>query len=306
MAESQEVKLPSKRDNLQAKAPVHLGATRVKSAIPPSVKSEESEVPKAVAGLGLESLPVSPFPFMKLPSEIRVMIYKEALVAPSEVAVHYRPWWILHTTIEDHAGDEEFHSPALICRIFRVSKTIYAEAMPVYFGCNTFAFVSLDILSVLNKLKPDFRRSIRSLSINFWGLTPAKSVKLLQGCISLRKLLLRVGYRTIRCWKNEFLPLLKAHGVNDLLKLRGIEELKVENASHYAMEEFIKGWEPFVGALQVLKQPRNAVTLRRQDKKDYPPEKAKRTVFGKTNVTTRSERVLTEERSKATYELCHV
>lgn len=227
-------------------------------------------------------------------------IYKEALVAPSEVAVHYRPWWILHTTIEDHAGDEEFHSPALTCRIFRVSKTIYAEAMPVYFGCNTFAFVSLDILSVLNKLKPDFRRSIRSLSINFWGLTPAKSVKILQGCISLRKLSLRVGYRTIRCWKNEFLPLLKAHGVNDLLKLRGIEELKVENASHYAMEDFIKGWEAFVGALQVLKQPRNAVTLRRQDKKDYPPQKAKRTVFGKTNVTTRSERVLNEERSKAT------
>ncbi|KAL8959580.1 MAG: hypothetical protein Q9193_003585 [Seirophora villosa] len=279
MAESQVIKPPSKRDNLQAKAPVHLGITRVKSAMPPSVKSEEPEVLKGVAGLGLESIPVSPFPFMKLPSEIRVMIYKEVLVAPSEVAVHYRSWWILHTTIEDHAGDEEFHSPALTCRIFRVSKTIYAEAMPIYFGCNTFAFVSLDILSVLNKLKPDFRRSIRSLSINFWGLTPAK---------------------TIRCWKNEFLPLLKAHGVNDLLKLRGIEELKVENASHYAMEDFIKGWEAFVGALQVLKQPRNAVTLRRQDRKDYPPEKAKRTVFGKTNVTTRSERVLNEERSKAT------
>ncbi|KAL8650467.1 MAG: hypothetical protein Q9210_003808 [Variospora velana] len=294
MAEPKVPKLPRKLENLQAMTTEDPGASRVKNGISQWVKREVPEVPKGATSLGPESLPVKPFPFMKLPPEIRVMVYKEVLVAPSEVAVHYRVWWILHTTIEDRAGDDEYHSPALTCRIFRASKTLYAEAMPIYFGCNTFSFASLDVLSLLDKLKPDYRRNIRSMSINFWGYTPAKSVKLLQGCISLRRLVLRVGYRTIRCWKNEsFLPLLKSQGVNDLLKLRGIEELKVENANHSAMQDIIKGWTPFVEGLQVLKQPRKAITLRRQDKKDYPPAKAKRTVFGKTNVKTRSERLLT-------------
>lgn len=54
-------------------------------------------------------------------------------------------------------------------------------------------------------------------------------------------------------------------------------------------------WQELLEALQVLKQPYSEAAIRRQDKKDYPPEKAKRTVFGRANVVTRAETRLASE-----------
>lgn len=73
MAEPKVPKLPRKLENLQAKTTEDPGASRVKNGISPWVKREVLEVPKGTTSLGLESLPVKPFPFMKLPPEIRVM-----------------------------------------------------------------------------------------------------------------------------------------------------------------------------------------------------------------------------------------
>lgn len=244
-----------------------------------------------------------PFPFMKLPPELRLMIYKEVLIAPSDIGIHYDNWAdMLLTTVEYDDHGSVYYSPAAACSLFRVSKECYKEAMPVYFGCNNFLFSSLDALTVLNKIKIEYRRSFKSFTINFWGLSPAKSARLLRGCTALRQLSLRMSYRTVRYSGSQFLPLLNWDGVNDLLKVRGITDLKVRPLDYACtgqyLDKFLKGWQPFVKTLQVLKQPYSAAALRRQDMKDYPPKRAKRTVFGKTNVMTRSERKFVETASK--------
>ncbi|KAL8714988.1 MAG: hypothetical protein Q9225_006449 [Loekoesia sp. 1 TL-2023] len=245
-----------------------------------------------------------PFPFMKLPPELRLMVFKEVLIEPSDIGFHYDQWAkLLIATIDDeHDDGGVYYHPAATCSLFGVSKDFYKEAMPVYFGCNTFFFSSLDALMVLSNLKVEYRRSIKSLRVCFWGLSPAKSARLLRGCTGLRQLSLRMGNRRVRYSGMPFLPRLNWDGVNDLLKVRGITDLKVTPFDYKCKgqfpDQFVKGWEPFVERLQILKQPYSAAELRRQDMKDYPPKRAKRTVFGKTNVMTRSERKLVETATK--------
>ncbi|KAI4168994.1 MAG: hypothetical protein LQ343_006025 [Gyalolechia ehrenbergii] len=243
-----------------------------------------------------------PFPFMKLPPELRQMVYKELLVQSQDITISNRYWGFCFDTkigVLEHTNKQVAHSPAATCQIFRASKACYNEAMPIYFGCNSFAFESLDLLLVLDKLRVDYRRNIKSLSVKFWGNSPAKSARLLRGCTALRQLSVEISYATLRYGKSEFLPLLNSNGINDLLKVRGITDLKVtksDGCNRFLRE--MEGWEPFVEALQVLKQPCSAAALRYQYTKDYPPEKAKRIVFGKTNVMTRSERNLTKNAGK--------
>ncbi|KAI4140645.1 MAG: hypothetical protein L6R39_005708 [Caloplaca ligustica] len=300
---------PTSNGDVQASTTTASAAIRLKMAMAIFAKSEEQDtdcstikhIPNQVVAPDIkraEDVPAEPFSFMKLPAEIRVMIFKQLLVVPSDIIVgysHQRKSFYAVDIMNEH-GYDKYHSPAATCQLFRVSKAFYQEAMPVYFGCNTFDFPVLDHLAVLDTLKPDYRRSIRSISFNFSGIAPAKSVKLLYGCTSLRRLSLRVGYGTTRYRQGKRLPLLKACGANDLLKVRGIEELEIRRCRYYlgTFNEEQDEWESFVGALQVLRQPRDAASLRRQDAKDFPPEKAKRTVFGKSNVMTRSERRATD------------
>ena len=86
-------------------------------------------------------------------------------------------------------------------------------------------------------------------------------------------------------------------GLGDLLKVRGIQELQiiVPSALPYSRYYSFNGDvspEFFIKVLQVLKLPRSATSLRRQDEKDFPPEKARRTVFGRANAMTRAERAM--------------
>ncbi|KAL8731778.1 MAG: hypothetical protein Q9166_003225 [cf. Caloplaca sp. 2 TL-2023] len=281
------------------------GITITQAAILKSVDEEmkthgPSEVHDQAAAFEdkeLEVVPTDPFPFMKLPPELRCMIYKEVLVATKCLTVP-RPWWAdrpAHRRVYFHPEDDcdPDHSPSATCQIFRVSKAFYSEAMPVYFGENTFHFQNLNALSlILNNLSAERRRSIMSMAISFWGSHPVKSVNLLQGCVSLRRLSIGVHWGTSRFAVTPFLSL---YGVRDLLKVRGIQVLKVYKEDTYRVgiwDRFSKEWEEFVEALEVLKQPYSKAALSRQDKKDYPPEKAKRTVFGRANVVTRSEKSL--------------
>ena len=78
--------------------------------------------------------------------------------------------------------------------------------------------------------------------------------------------------------------------MKDLLKVRDIVTLKID-ATHSLTECYPGiGMPSFEAALQVLKQPRTSAQLKRQEKKDYPPQKATRATFGKTNFTTRMDK----------------
>ncbi|KAL8698782.1 MAG: hypothetical protein Q9224_001694 [Gallowayella concinna] len=243
-------------------------------------------------------MPKEPFSFMKLPLELRHMVYREALVMPWPLLVSPHPWnWQMcphRCSIKPvEGGRRRDYCPSATCQILQVSKTLYAEAMPVFYGENTFKLGNLESLCFfLTKLKPVNRRSIKSLMVTYDTYCPAKSMKLLQGCVSLRRLSLEFTWGALYYGG---LPWSRIHGVRDLLKIRGIRSLTVHPPTDVTFLPLSLGpdWHRFLEALEVIKQPQSKLTLSRQYKKDYPPEKAKRTVFGKTNVVTRSEKRLT-------------
>ena len=236
------------------------------------------------------------FPLMRLPPELRFMIYKEVLVARRDIIVPrpYIPDYNMRF-YGDKYNCDPYHSSSAACQIFRVSKALYNEAMPVYFGENTFRFKDLDALeTALEILTAERRRSIRSLSINFHGPHPVKSMRLLYECVSLRQLSL--GINNWGTYPNRFgvTPLWQTIcGVKALLKVRGIQTLQVRKVGSYPSGfgwcQSHRDWKKLVSALQVLKQPYTEAALRRRYRKAYPPAKAKRTVFGRANVVTRSE-----------------
>ena len=78
--------------------------------------------------------------------------------------------------------------------------------------------------------------------------------------------------------------------MKDLLKVRNIVKLEII-ATDSLRQHFPEiGIPAFEAALQVIKQPRKPAQLKRQEKKDYPPQKAMRATFGKTNFTTRMDK----------------
>lgn len=157
------------------------------------------------------------FPFMKLPPEVRNMIYKEVLVASKDI--HMQVAWYSYPRSAYDGLRTMNHSPRRTCRLLRISKAVYYEAFPIYFGCNTFYCDGVEALGeFLSKLKKEYRRNIRSLSFHFVGNSPAKSIRLLQGCVSLKSLEIGVTLRMLSdhgLRKPESLKWLP--GLNDLM-----------------------------------------------------------------------------------------
>ena len=257
------------------------------------------------------------FPFMKLPPEVRNMIYREFLedtsiinlialgdpkkvreVSGKPVLSRYDPG--MPPVIPYSQGQFD---PLLL---LRASKAIHDEAYPVYYGRNTFfcrGFAALR--GFLGRLKREYRRNIRTLGFDMWGNPAAKSIRLLQGCASLQYL--HIDCRGVRLWDNlrsdSVLP-----GYTELLKLRGIRSLQilrpVKNDIYRLGSQTYRilrpadtdaYWEQIIEDLQVLQQPRSEAMVRRQDCKDFPLENTKRTVYGKANVQTRSERAIADQ-----------
>ncbi|KAI4251078.1 MAG: hypothetical protein LQ352_005079 [Teloschistes flavicans] len=239
-------------------------------AVAVKASSSDHEKPEAASE--------APFPFMKLPLEIRRMIYKDILRQSTDILVQGFLWW----WTEDHAI-------ATHCRIFLVSKAFHQEAMPIYFGCNTFSFGCTWVLTCgTKKLNVDYRRQIRSIEITWGSDCCSSAAKFLQSCVSLRRLSIKFDGSLFHWFVVPGQrPVFKAWGVGELLKVRGIRDLDltISSGDHYSKE-----YEELFQKLQVLRQPYSAAALRRQDKIDYPPKKAQRSVFGKANVVTRSER----------------
>ncbi|KAI4249581.1 MAG: hypothetical protein L6R42_008923 [Xanthoria sp. 1 TBL-2021] len=240
------------------------------------------------------------FPFMELPPEVRNMVYKEVLKAPWIIDID--AWWNSYPRCSLPQLVTEDYSPGESCRLLRVSKAIHNEAYPVYFGCNTFSCNGFRALrGFLSKLKREYSRSIRSPTFEFWGESPAKAIRLLQGCVSLQYLQIDFTIKTLFEYRSRKSDSLTLPGFNDLIKIRGIRRLRINrpkietNKDAYwetILDKF--DFESFIEGLQVLKRPRSEAMVRRQDRKDFPPEKAKRTVYGKANVKTRSERAIAD------------
>ncbi|KAL8924498.1 MAG: hypothetical protein Q9172_002663 [Xanthocarpia lactea] len=234
------------------------------------------------------------FPLMELPPEIRTMVYEEVLVAsPSISIISQRSAAFMGYTAPRRVLYILDDSARTGCQLLRASKALYHEAMPIFYGRNTFDFGDLDALDgFLKKISIQQRRMITSVALRIRGTTPAKSIRLLQGCVSLRRLEVKVIMGTLDGYDLNRLGQPRAAGIRSLLEIRGINELDVTLPQFFYIwdDQQREAFEELKKALQVLKLPRSIASLRRQDAKDFPPEKAKRTVFGRANVLTRSER----------------
>ncbi|KAL8688015.1 MAG: hypothetical protein Q9218_005968 [Villophora microphyllina] len=248
-------------------------------------KKEESPA-KAMADIASFSedrkpkgVPEAPFPFMKLPLELRNMVYREILQRPKSIIPYRLYYW-----------RRNIESLVPTCRIFLVSKALYDEAVLIFFGYNTFDFISMDILEEhLATMKVECRRQIRSIVVGLSGDRRTEAAKLLRRCVSLRHLSIGLGGSSFRFATPHPPWVLKPWGVQELLKVRGLNIVEVVNLCSTG-GRLREEDSALLKALQVLKQPYSAAALRKQDKVDFPPKKAQRSVYGKTNVMTRSER----------------
>lgn len=174
-----------------------------------------------------------PFPFMKLPLELRNQVYEEFLVLPGKRGPKY-----LRSNIKRARRLRQQKRDAI--NLFLAPRAIYYEAVPIYYGLKIFHFPNVDNLALfLSELKPRFRRSIRSLSVFFWGKTPARAARLLVKCTGLRNLSLCFNVFPAGCMPKKNRRLMKMHGLEDLLRIRGLETLRLE----YVADEGAKDWK---------------------------------------------------------------
>ena len=258
-----------------------------------------------------EEVHVDPFPFDKLPIEIRAMVYKELLVMPSLIIVSpycrayareesspantpeaqslsylkYRRWF---------APDFAKITQNQIVPYFTIGRSVYREAVPIYFGLNTFDFWDLDTFEKFARtIGPDCRWQLSNISVDYSGTAPARAVKLLVGCVGLRKLKLSLSSCSTSSKGQRNGAAIKLFGQKDLVRVRGLTKLDLEFSQYMGHRNYVhctqEEKDALVETLQVLKQPQDPKMLKRQGAKDFP-QKSRRTIFGEANVMTRTER----------------
>lgn len=296
---------------LTCKRALELTQLRMNDAI--DLLSCETFVPKIDIASGPDLEPPSDhelaamesFPFMKLPQEVRSMVYKEYLILPGSISTVGFAWADAASSTKLRR-DCILHQPAhhsyvamdrSVFGLWSVSKALRKESVSLFFRHNDFRFANLNQLQrFLSHISVEGRRSIASIYVGYFGAAPARTFKLLRECVGLRRLTLELQQMSIGTvpWivKLQRYKLMKIHGLADLLKIRGLQIVKVESGGlneSVFIREFDDELVTFKEALQVLKQPHNPAQLRRQEKKDYP-HGVGRTLFGKANVTTRMEK----------------
>ena len=161
--------------------------------------------------------------------------------------------------------DEAYH-----LYLLRVSREFHKQCGLLFYTGNTFkADGSPALLKwIEHDLSTAHRRAIARLIVYWNGVSPKKAMKAVGTCVGLRHLDLR--FRYVRPSGNR-LDWMHIQGLDQLLKLRNIQGLKVSNTEGYpAVNARFQGWDRLLQALQTVKQLRSKSSLTRQDKKDFP------------------------------------
>ena len=255
-----------------------------------------------------------PFPLMKLPTEIRLMIFKEFLVMGGSILFnrsqyfvrkeepgigHFRqnpPPFVLVGKTKWYWGsridEKQMIMQGQCLNLLVASKAIYRETVPIYFGLNTFCFGNLDLFErFIGKLRADFRWQLARVRLGYRGTELARAIKTIISCVGLRELTLDLEPSSIVPTRNARAQ-IRLFGMKDLLKVRGLTKLELTAAeSVYIGNTAIQGtvcqeyMDVIEARLQVLKQPINPKTLKRLSEEDFPVKKM-RTLFCNANVVT--------------------
>ncbi|KAL9021079.1 MAG: hypothetical protein Q9185_001747 [Variospora sp. 1 TL-2023] len=259
----------------------------------PAMERAIQETPKPIS---------SPFPLMKLPPELRIMIYKYHFLQAFDHRADVQ-CWDKRQCEPGGAGcpvacinnGEPLHS------IFRTCKTSYHEAMPLYFSIRDFHFEKLELLGkFLANIGPYHRQHLTSITFDYemLGATPMfhihEAFRLLGECPNLGQLVIKIASHHIA--RKTTLPALST-----LIKIRGLEKVDVRWFDAYWVtyiygDDIPAAKRLICDKLRLLHLPHTPAAVKRREAMGITKFAKLRTTFGRGKPETRAER--SERRQK--------
>lgn len=197
----------------------------------------------------------TPLPFLRLPLEVRLMVYCFVLqIKGYRLMVGKKLYAYEETTPARYAvsGELGLDMPSLseILNPFTVNKQVYQEAMPEFYSKNHFHFPSLRALkNFLNADRSDRRKFMRNVTVNYDSIyVAAAGAKLLAQSDMLQRLTLVVGVTkdetglfTIATSRRKFASVGQIPGFTTLKSIRGLRELNFEPTLDSSLvDEFLR------------------------------------------------------------------
>ncbi|KAL8926739.1 MAG: hypothetical protein Q9208_002813 [Pyrenodesmia sp. 3 TL-2023] len=246
--------------------------------------------------------PSGPFPFMKLPPELRIMVYKYHFADYT-----YRMGGCsCHSKKECEEGHTSRHLTYRYTRgvpphLLAVSKAMYHEVMPLFFSGRLFSFEKIeDLGAFLAQVGPYNRQHITRIQFDYEknGATNIfdihEAFRLLGECPNLSSLSISIGAHHL--WRKAAFPALAT-----LRKIRGIEELKLVFGEAYWVtylygEELGPTREAVAKKFDVLTGPYSPAENKRREANGISKVAEPRIIFGEKKPASRAARV--ERRKK--------
>ena len=260
------------------------------------VAQADTQAPQAA-----QQPPVVPFPFMKLPLELRTMIYRIHFAQPAEPhhlkSVDLMPSLCLFDDPPLRPCPFRMVNGGVPVRVlWTLSKDIYHEAMPLYFKNTEFTFNSLESLAqFLDKIGPYHRQHVSSVNLNITAFdfsmardnclsddqtyAGLQAVKLLRSCPALRRM--KFSLPPTVSHMAETSELFRA-----VLKIRGLDFVDVYRSRSWpgpGAADLIQVQEHNEQALQVLKRPYRAAAIKKREERGISHVVVPRTFFGSIN-----------------------
>ena len=220
--------------------------------------SQRTQSPELVPSLDVDvnGIHGEPFAFMRLPIEIRNMIYRDLLIDSvpiviysaysslyedrrrADVAPAYRrAWHILKRTMVPRVS-----SPKILYQLALTSRGVYREAMPIFFAHTTFELEDLRCVpKFFGSLSPNSRRAVASINLWYVGKAPAAAFKMLATCVGLRRLRINMhDWETHDMMSYPDNDLMNLPGLRECLKMRGIAHVDVAVEREGGLPDFMK------------------------------------------------------------------
>lgn len=222
------------------------------------------------------------FPLMRLPVEVRLIIYEFHFLQDGEAP---------EAENSCQAGEsccaKIYNRNVPVRMLWMASKTLYQEAMPVYFRTKNFQFLEAEhLLAFLQFVGPYHRQHITKITLYLRHIDNAKVFKRIAQCPSLERL--SVVTQPFRYTRME---LMRRPAIQSLLKIRNLKSVHFEVLRGMSpMIISLEDVEEFVKTLEVLKQPHDAITLEQRAAQGFSRTRGPRTTFAKASSRSRDER----------------
>lgn len=221
------------------------------------------------------------FPLMRLPVEIRLIIYEFHFLQAGEVAEAEQ-----NCPAGESCCAKVYNRNVPVRMLWMASKTVYQEAMPTYFRTKNFRFLDAErLLAFLRVIGPHHRQYITQITLYLRVIDNAKVFKRIAQCPSLEHLSL-----VIQPSRHNRVELMRRPAIRSLLTIRNLKSVQFGVLHDHRTILPSEAMEEIVDALQVLKQPYDAITLRQRAVQGFSKTRGVRTTFAKASPRSRDER----------------